>query len=333
MFDEEPTAGYGQDFLNQIQMHRQYKVKPVMHPTLESAVRAVENREVISAMWIPKNYSDSMDARIEEGLSAENDTIEASTIKVFMDNTIFLYGLEFKNIMLNSMLNYSKVLLADRNMTSVLTPFEVELTPKSRDLGFKDYYLPAYFLYFMYVSQIVVASLTLTQERKDGLYERSLVSGVTHELLFISHVATNFIISMVQLALLYYTIFGLFDNTNHGSFWFTVAFYSLQTLNAMALGFLISALIDTEIACIILVWFITIPQILSSGIFWPIQSVAAPYLYLLYLWPLSIPTQVIRRIMLRNWDYTNLFVQYGVAATVGPMLLFFLFALVIFKRK
>lgn len=319
--------------MNQIQLHRNYKVKPTIHSTLESAIRSVENREVIAALWIPKNYSDSMDARLEEGLYAENDTIDASTIKVYMDNTIFLYGLEFKNIMLDSMLNYSKVLLAEKNMSSILTPFDIEITPKSKNLGFKDYYLPGYFIYFMYVSQIVVASLTLTQERKDGLYERSLVSGVTHELVFISHIVTSFIISVAQLLLLYYTIFGLFDNTNNGSFWFTIFFFLLATLNAMALGFLISALIDTEIACIILVWFITIPQILSSGMFWPIQSVAKPYVYLLYLWPLSIPTKIIRRIMLRDWDYTNSFVQYGILSTAVPMLVLFLFALVIFKRK
>lgn len=321
------------EFVNQISPHRQFAIKPYKYDSLSSALDAIKNHEVMAALYIPKNYSEFLDQRIEEGFMAENETIEESTLHLYLDNTVYMYGVEYGNIILESFVNFSKKVFNDKNLTSVMSPFDIEMTPMSKNLLFKDYYLPGYFMYFLYSSQVVVASLTLTQERKDGLYERSLISGVSHELVFFSHVISSALISMVQILLVNLTGFVLFDNNQNGSFWFSFAFLLLQSFNAMSIGFVISALIDAEIACIILVWFITIPQILSSGLFWPIESVGLPYTYLFYLWPLTIPVKVIRRIMLRDWGLDHEFVQYGVLTSALPMFFFFCVALLIFKRK
>ncbi|KAJ6219281.1 hypothetical protein RDWZM_005093 [Blomia tropicalis] len=333
VFDEENEPGYGEEFIKQLKMVRRYTIQPTRYESLDLAIEAVHNGSMLGALWIPKNYTESLDTRLDEAFAADNETVEGSTIKLFMDNSMYIESLEFFNALVESFQDYSKKIFREQDNYGVDIPIEIEMTKLSENFRFSDYYFPGYFLLFMYISQITVASLTLTQERKDGMFERSLIAGVTHELVFISHIITSCIISIIQILLLDLTAFVWFDYPNNSTFWLQFSFFILLSLNAMSIGFVISSLINNEVACLILVWFITIPQILSSGIFWPLESIDRPLVYLFYLWPLSIPVNTIRHIMLRGWDLSNEYVQYGFLSSGIPMIFFFYAALLIFKHK
>ena len=333
MYDQEYEPGYGKEFINQLKHVRRYAIEPVMYDSWQSAINAVHNRSALGAIWIPNNYTESFDIRIEDAFNADNGTVDNSTIRVFMDNSMYMDSIEFMNTMLESFTDFSKSIFKEKDMHTIEFPIKIELSELSKNYRFSDFYLPGYFLLFIYISQITMASLTLTQERKDGMFERSLIAGVSHELVFISHIITSCIISIIQIILLNLTAFGLFNNPNNSSFSLLLGFFLLQSLNAMSLGFVISSMIDSEVACLILVWFITIPQILSSGVFWPLESIGRPFIYIFYLWPLSIPVQTIRHIMLQGWDLSNVYVQYGFLSSGIPMIFFFYAALLIFKRK
>lgn len=293
----------------------------------------MENNKAIGAIWIPENYTQSVELRIEDGFTADNVTVEDSTIRVFLDNSHFLLSIEFYTSLLESFTNFARKLFQAKDMDTLEIPIKVETTELSKDYRFNDYYMPGYFLLFVYISQVTMAALTLNKERKDGLFERSLIAGVSHELVFFSHIITSFLISTIQLLLLDLIAFVLFENPSNSNYWLKFSLFMLESLNAMSLGFVISAIIDSEAACLILVWFITIPQCLSSGIFWPLESLSKPFNYLFYLWPLSVPIKTIRHIMLQGWDLSNIHVQYGFLSIGIPMIFFFYMALIFFKRK
>lgn len=204
-----------------------------MHKTWESALKAVHNRSALGAIWIPDNYTESFDIRIEDAFNADNATVDNSTIRLYMDNSMYVQSLEFVHTLLESFTDFSKTVFKEKDMQAIEFPVKLEMTELSKDFRFKDYYMPGYLLLFMYIAQITVASLTLTQERKDGLFERSLVAGVSHELVFISHILTSCIISIVQIVLLDLTAFGIFTNPINGSYWLHFVFFLLQSLNAM----------------------------------------------------------------------------------------------------
>lgn len=318
----------------EIKPHRHYVIEPTQYGSLEAAKKAVEANQVVGAIWIPDNYSSWVDQRIEDGFAADNQTVDRSTVRVFIDNSVYIHSIEFVNSLLESFSQLAKKKFHTEELNLLEMPIDIEMTALSKEYRFNDYYMPGYFLLFMYISQITMASLTLTQERKDGLFERSLVAGVSHELIFFSHIVTSSLISVIQLLLLDLTAFTLlFANPSNTSFWLKYGFFLLESLNAMSLGFVISSLLESEIACLILVWFVTIPQILSSGIFWPIESLAKPLNYLFCLWPLTLPVKTIRHIMLQGWTVSNLQVQYGLLSSGIPTIFFFYVSLLIFKYK
>ena len=325
--------GHGKALLDELKPFRHHRIEQITVNSLEEAQRAVESNQALGAIWIPANYTDSLEARVEEGFEAENGTVDDSTIRLYIDNSAYMYSLELVNALLKTFTDFAKKTFHSRDTNMLEMPITVETTELSRDYRFSDYYMPGYFLLFMYISQITMASLTLTQECKDGLFERSLIAGVSHELVYFSHIITSFILSLLQLLLLDVTAFVFFDSPSHSSVWLRYSFFLLESLNAMSLGFVISSLISNELACLILVWFVTIPQILSSGIFWPLESLAKPVNYLFHLWPLTAPVKTIRHILLQGWDLSNQQVQYGFLSSGIPMIFFFYLALLIFKFK
>lgn len=204
-----------------------------MYNSWEATIKAVHNRSALGAIWIPNNYTESFDIRIEDAFSADNDTVDNSTIRLYMDNSMYMQSLEFVHTLLESFTDFSKSIFKEKDMHAIEFPIKLEMTAISKDYRFRDFYMPGYYLLFIYISQITVASLTLTQERKDGLFERSLIAGVSHELVFISHIITSCVIAFVQILLLDLTAFVIFDNPNQGTFALQFGFFLMQSLSAM----------------------------------------------------------------------------------------------------
>ncbi len=333
VYNEEPNPHYSQELFSSLVSNKRHIMRAVNYCSLESAINAVKNREAIAVVWVPERYSDAIDERIEDGLNADNQTIIDSTLRLYIDNSVLMYGNGLIESLTGSFLKFMSNLYKKKNKTSILTPITTETTKFTNNLRMNDYYMAGYFLFFVFTSQIVFSSLTLTQERKDGLFERSIVAGVSHELIFISHLITNCMLSALQIILLYLTGFVLYDNPNHGSLPLILGFFMLEAINSIALGLLISSLLDREIDCLIIVWFLSIPQLFCSGIFWPLESIGKVLKFIFYLCPLSSPVETMRSIILRGWDLTNTNIRYGLLFSITPAILYLYIALVIFKRK
>jgi hypothetical protein len=83
---------------------------------------------------------------------------------------------------------------------------------------------------------VSLSSQLLIQERKDGLFERSLVAGVGHQLVFVSHFVTNCLMSFIQIVLMLIIAFVVFRITNYGSIEVILLLVMAQSANAVAIG-------------------------------------------------------------------------------------------------
>ena len=210
----------------------------------------------------------------------------------------------------------------------------VEKTENSKDLLISNYYLPGFYLYYLYISQIIIASLLLTQERRDGLFERSLVAGVGKEVVFLSHVITSCLVSILQIIGLYITGFLLFNTINNSSLPLLFSYMFLIQLSAISLGLVISSLIDRDIACIIIVWFIILPQLFCCGLFWPLEAMDKNLKnFFYYASPMAIPMETMRNLILRGWDFDHSDIRFGFTMSIIPSLCCLSLALYIFKHR
>ena len=334
MNDDSQSGGlYAEQYIEQIGAERGHSIESLYYRNLSDAIESVRNGTVLGALYFPESYTEFVDLRMEEMFTADNETVNNSTVQLFIDNSQYQRSIEFVNILLQSFQNFTKQKYKGQDPELLQLPFDIEMSGMSKDFNFADYYLPGYLLMFVYISQITVSGLTLNQEQKSGLFERSLIAGVSHELVFFSHLITGFIIAFVQVFLMDLTTFIIFENPLNGKISVQFSLFMLQSMSAMSLGFVISAFVNNEIGSIVLVWFTTIPQFFTSGVFWPIEAVNQPIKRLLYMLPLTIPISTVRQVVLQGWDLSNQQVQHGFIYTAVPMFVFFYIALIAFKQK
>jgi ABC-type multidrug transport system permease subunit len=91
------------------------------------------------------------------------------------------------------------------------------------DPSFRDYVAPALVLAVTYAMSVGLTALAFVQERKEGLFERSLVSGVNTLHIFFAHFIVEFCMVLIQSLVMLFFMFVVFKVPIYGSVWLVVA--------------------------------------------------------------------------------------------------------------
>lgn len=91
------------------------------------------------------------------------------------------------------------------------------------DTSFRDYVAPALVLAVTYAMSVGLTALAFVQERKEGLFERSLVSGVNTIHIFFAHFIVEFCMVLIQTVVMYFFMFSVFKVPIYGSVLLAVA--------------------------------------------------------------------------------------------------------------
>ena len=332
VFNQELNPEYSEDLLKQLKPLERHVIIPVMYPNLQSAIDAVISGSAVGVIWFKHNFTDSMEERVVNPLDIDPQTIDTSSLHLFMDNSMIVLGNAFIHSLSETVWKFVSNLSQMRNQTNIEIPITVEKTTLSQNLLLKDFGLPANLIFYIYLSQIILSSLVLTQERKDGLFERSLIAGVSHHLVLISHFLTNLLLSIIQIVLMYLTAFIIFSEVNNGSAFLIFNFLMSQALNAITTGLLISSIFKEEYHSLIVVGFFCAPQLFTSGMFWPLESLDTYLRYASLCSPLALPVETMRNIVTRGWTFTNINILFGFAINLIPSLVFFISSLFIFRQ-
>jgi ABC-type multidrug transport system permease subunit len=213
-----------------------YYVQPVNYSSLAAALEAVDKGYVTGALWFGKSYSSALDERITAGEDIDNETLVESNLHLWIDNTNFLYANGLVDSMRQTLYYLMGDIYTEKNLSRIEAPLKVVETVYAENSKLSDFLLPGYLISFMYLSQVSLSSQLLIQERKDGLFERSLVAGVGHQLVFISHFITNCLMSFIQIILMLIIAFIVFQITNYGSYELILFLVMVQAANAIAIG-------------------------------------------------------------------------------------------------
>lgn len=113
---------------------------------------------------------------------------------------------------------------------------------------FTEFMAPGVVLTIAFLATVALTALAFVMERKDGLMERILVSGVTPFEFLMSHVITQLCVIVVQVALLLIFTFLVFDIPSRGPFIWVILLTMAQAICGMEYGLLISSLCESETA-------------------------------------------------------------------------------------
>ena len=163
----------------------------------------------------------------------------------------------------------------------------------------------------------IITSIGLVKERETGTLEQLAVMPIRPSTVIVGKIAPYFLLASLDMVIV--TVLGivLFDVPFNGN---PVAFAlgaALFLLVVLGLGVFISTISQTTGQAIQTAFFFLLPQILLSGMIFPLDAMAAGVRWIGYLLPLTYFTMISQGIMLRGATIAELWLPFTVLTVMA----------------
>lgn len=175
----------------------------------------------------------------------------------------------------------------------------------------------------------VITSLGVVKERQAGTLEQLAVMPLRPTDVFIGKIAPYFLVASLDLVVVLVVGTALFDVPFNGSF-LLLGLGSLMFLFVtLGLGVLVSSVSQNQGQAIQLALMTLLPQVLLSGLIFPLDSMAAGVRWIGYLLPLTYFNLVAQGVMLRGAMFFDMIFPLGLLAILGT----FIFGLAVLRFR
>jgi ABC-2 type transport system permease protein len=167
----------------------------------------------------------------------------------------------------------------------------------------------------------LITSLGVVRERQAGTLEQLAVMPLRAWDVIAGKIAPYLMVAAVDLLLIVLVGMGLFHvpfTGNVGVFAIGAALFLLVTLG---MGVLVSTLSQNQGQAIQLAFMTMLPQVLLSGLIFPVASMAAGVRWISYLLPLTYFVEISRGVMLKATPITALWRPIGLLAVLAVVVL------------
>uniref|UniRef100_A0A8C4F457 ATP-binding cassette, sub-family H, member 1 n=1 Tax=Dicentrarchus labrax TaxID=13489 RepID=A0A8C4F457_DICLA len=203
----------------------------------------------------------------------------------------------------------------------------------SQNTDFTTFVTPGAVLSITFYLAVGLTALSFVLERKEGLLDRCWVAGVSSLETMLAHLFSQLFVISVQILLLLLFILLVFKIPNEGSLVLVIILIVLQGVTGISFGLVISAAIDDEQSANQAALGIFYPNLIISGIIWPVECIPYPLRYISLALPQTYASEALRCIMYRGWGLSRMMVWRGFAVTLGWNTFFIVLATVILKLR
>lgn len=165
----------------------------------------------------------------------------------------------------------------------------------------------------------LIASLGVVRERQAGTLEQLAVMPLSPWDVLIGKIAPYFIVAAVDLAIVLGAGMLLFGVPMHGSAAVLILGALLFLFVTLSIGVLISSVSQNQGQAIQLAMMTILPQILLSGLIFPLSSMGAGVRWIAYLLPLTYFVEISRGVMLRGTPIAYLWQPFLFLALLGAV--------------
>ncbi len=145
----------------------------------------------------------------------------------------------------------------------------------------------------------IITSLGVVRERQSGTLEQLAVMPLRPRDVFLGKIVPYFVVAALDLAIVIGVGVAIFSVPFRGSYAVFALGALLFLFVTLSLGILISSVSENQGQAIQLSMMVTLPQVLLSGLIFPLSSIAIGVRWISYLLPLTYFTEISRGVMLR----------------------------------
>jgi ABC-2 type transport system permease protein len=188
------------------------------------------------------------------------------------------------------------------------------------DLKTSDIMIPGLAGVILVFIGTIITSLGVVRERQSGTLEQLAVMPLRTRDVYLGKIVPYFAVATVDLAIVLAVGIAIFGVPFRGS----PAVFALGALEflfvTLGLGVLISSVSQNQGQAIQLAIMTLLPQVLLSGLIFPLSSIVAGVRWIAYLLPLTYFNQISRGVMLRAEPITALWPSFAYLAALGVVI-------------
>ena len=185
------------------------------------------------------------------------------------------------------------------------------------ELTTKDIMIPGLCGVVLVFIGTIITSLGVVRERQSGTLEQLAVMPLHPRDVFLGKIVPYFGVAALDLAIVVGVGVGVFGVPFIGSYAVFALGAVLFLFVTLGLGVLISSVSENQGQAIQLSMMVMLPQVLLSGLIFPLSSIAAGVRWISYLLPLTYFNQISRGVMLRAEPIGGLWQPFLFLALLG----------------
>uniref|UniRef100_T1J7J5 ABC transmembrane type-2 domain-containing protein n=1 Tax=Strigamia maritima TaxID=126957 RepID=T1J7J5_STRMM len=336
-----PVAIYNEDinfgprFLQKIDNKT---VQQIHVDSYESGVDLVVNGEAAAVMHIWTNFSEALMNRFIASGNVPESIVQASSIHLRQDTTnqqiIFfinkacLQALEdFSADLLINFKNYPKII------TNLLEVSEPIYGTNSSKTYTTEFMASGLILAIIYITAVGLTSVSFVIDRKQGMHERSCVSGATSFEIMCGYFLTQVSVVVIQVGIVLVFAIEVFRMHSRGSILLVILVALAQGICGMTLGFLLSIIFNHEREAMMGSLSIFFPCFTMSGILWSTLGMSNFVQKVSQALPHTLAVESMRWIMLRGRGMSWSPVWLGLVSTIAWIFGFIILSAIVMRIK
>ena len=237
--------------------------------------------------------------------SAMDDKVKSSNIKLLVDKsqTQFIQTIE-------PILNQS-LLSIEREITGRASMFNLVIEDvKSRTLSYIDFLLPGIMAFMLMNLSIAGSGFNVVEFRRRGILKRLFVTPIKPIDFVLAIVIARMVIVLGQLSIIFGFALAILDANIVGSVVSLYFVIMLSVLMFLTLGFSIGSLAKTQESVGVLATIFIYPQLVLSGIFFPIETLPEYIHPFAELLPLSLVADAMRSIANDGLELIDIYANF-----------------------
>ncbi|HLQ60891.1 MAG TPA: ABC transporter permease [Candidatus Acidoferrales bacterium] len=217
----------------------------------------------------------------------------------------------------------SQSLAAAASSASAPGVASVRLEPKisylygGPDFDTLDYFGAAFIGLFVFFLVFIITSVAFLRERSQGTLERLMASPLRRGEIVLGYMIGFGVLALLQAAeVLVFSLYVLKVH-NSGNVFLIFLVEALMAIAAVNLGIFLSTFARSEFEAVQFIPLVIVPQVLLSGIIFPVSSEPQWLQYVSNVLPLTFAVNGMRDIMVRGQDLTAAALQLNVGVIFG----------------
>ena len=187
----------------------------------------------------------------------------------------------------------------------------------SRDYDTLDYFGAAFIGLAVFFLVFVITIVAFLNERSQGTLERLMASPLRRAEIMLGYMLGFTVLALVQSAEVLAFALAVLKIHNQGNVFVIFAVEALMAIVAVNLGIFLSMFARTEFQAVQFIPIAIVPQVLLSGIIFPVSTEPKALQYLSEILPLTYAVNGMRDIMVKGADFTWSSLQLDTAVVVG----------------